>query len=186
GAARGHRLQPLQPGPRRGAARPVPAPAPAAAAAPVRLQEHVRPSAAGPDGPTRAARPGVLAPRGHRPLPLRPDAAGDGRPAHRPADARRGGRSRGGDGAGAADGRGGGVPDGRRPRRARRGAGAVGCVEPPRGGGAGVRLNVARSRTMESKNDRKPNEPPTPDEPPAPPKKRFRIEKLEERITPKK
>jgi hypothetical protein len=39
---------------------------------------------------------------------------------------------------------------------------------------------------MESKNDRKPNEPPTPDEPPAPPKKRFRIEKLEERITPKK
>src|SRR5262249_30343960 len=41
---------------------------------------------------------------------------------------------------------------------------------------------VPRSLTMESHNERKPNEPQTPNEPPAPQKKRFHLEKIEERF----
>lgn len=39
---------------------------------------------------------------------------------------------------------------------------------------------------MESQNDPKPNEPKHPNEPTSTAKKRFRIDKLEERIAPKK
>ena len=54
------------------------------------------------------------------------------------------------------------------------------------GGDAGFPNPVPRSQTVDQKNDRTPAERSQPAEQPPSPRKRFRIEKVEERVAPKK